>query len=228
MEYHDEIQYAAKVGNLDIIKSIHSKGAKLTDNMLIWAAEYGHLEAVEWLYLNKVKIKENAIYYASKNGHLEVVKWLFEHGAAIKYVLMDLEQVEGRRLQEYYLDKRSGNTCLKGRSRYGKVTCSIMDAAAENGHLELVKWLYNKGGVTSSNALQCATKSGHLDVVEYLGSLDAEIVAERAERHAEEVAEYFRTVEEARIANGARIAVKNAAKVAVVADSALISICVIM
>ena len=55
-----------------------------------------------------------------------------------------------------------------------------MDAAAENGHVELVKWLYNKSGIISDNAIQRAAKNYHLDIVKYMVSENNKIKAELA------------------------------------------------
>jgi len=48
--------------------------------------------------------------------------------------------------------------------------------AAENGHLEVVKFLVENGAVINDNnnyAVRWAARNGHFDVVTYLVSLDA-------------------------------------------------------
>ena len=48
-------------------------------------------------------------------------------------------------------------------------TKSAMDGAAENGHLDVIEWLYeNRTEGCSTNALHGAAENGHLDVVEWL------------------------------------------------------------
>ena len=37
--------------------------------------------------------------------------------------------------------------------------------ASRNGHIDIVKYLYNKSKETSLNSLACASNSGHLEIV---------------------------------------------------------------
>jgi hypothetical protein len=43
----------------------------------------------------------------------------------------------------------------------------LIDIAARNGHLDIVKWLYNHRGKRSHLAIDLAAGSGHLDVIKW-------------------------------------------------------------
>jgi ankyrin repeat protein len=43
-----------------------------------------------------------------------------------------------------------------------------MDAAASNGHLDLLKYLHSIGSICTKRAMDQAAGDGHLDVVKFL------------------------------------------------------------
>jgi hypothetical protein len=205
MDYSEQIQFAAINGNWESVKYMYSKGVKLTDNMMAIATDYSQLEVIKWLYLNGVKINKNAMYYAAKKGDLEIVKWLFEHGGRIIYVAINNKAEEGSRILEYYLPNSSEIGSLKYIKRLDAniiFTCSIMDTAAENGHFELVKWLYNKSGLISCNAINHAIRGNHFNIAGYLKFEINKIAIEEA-KEAKRVAEIDRITAEKRKAEEA-------------------------
>ncbi len=101
----------------------------------------------------------------------------------IIFMELDFSSIEkSRSLQSDYVKKcteyitlyksvENGNLhCLK--YLFSKGQCakySLMDMAAENGHLEIVIWLHeNRKEGCTIKAMDMAAKNGHLDVVKWL------------------------------------------------------------
>jgi len=54
-------------------------------------------------------------------------------------------------------------------------TKDAMDLAAENGHLEIVKWLHeNRTEGCTTNAMNSAARNGHLEMVQWLHAMHTE------------------------------------------------------
>ena len=51
-----------------------------------------------------------------------------------------------------------------------------------NGHLETVKYLFEKGAPVDKYAINCASYSGHLEIVKYLVSVNAYIDTEDSKK----------------------------------------------
>jgi ankyrin repeat protein len=49
-----------------------------------------------------------------------------------------------------------------------------IDTESKNGHLDVVKFLYDKGANYTTNAMNYASKNGHLDIVKYLHKVGSE------------------------------------------------------
>ena len=81
--------YAAKQGNVELLKFFHSKNLDLRysdDHPFRLAAEGGHLECVKFLYDFGADIRnknERALKKAVGNGHFNVVKFLVEKGVDV-------------------------------------------------------------------------------------------------------------------------------------------------
>jgi len=67
---------AARYGNLNIVRYLHSIGKDCTKNAMDSAAMYGHLEVVKYLHSIGEECTTDAIDWAATYGHLDVVEYL--------------------------------------------------------------------------------------------------------------------------------------------------------
>ncbi len=72
-------------------------------------------------------------------------------------------------LQDYakvlcFVNKRVNKIC----SKYVDKKINVMNIAAEDGYLELIKWTRNMYPHWNSKTFACAAKGGHLDVLKWL------------------------------------------------------------
>ena len=137
-----------------------------------WAAENGHLEVIKWLYKNCKEFRgHNHVFLAAKNGHLEVIKWFHENYDNL------------RNNENITCEVKDGEICIPlmlwmmVTYDFGGIvwSASNMDVAAENGQLEVVKWLHeNRTEGCTEKAMGWAAYNGHLEVVKWLYENDAE------------------------------------------------------
>lgn len=174
---------AAGNGHLEVVQFLHDHReegctAKAMDN----AAGNGYLEVLRWLHENRSEGLERAMDLAMENGHVEVVKWLQIHhedkewswnapcfAAAnghfkiIQFVYQDRVKRTGPH-EVGYDDEDYYNYCFN--DDFENWT---MSAAAENGHLKIVKFLDQFWlGECSRGGWTAAAENGHLEVVKWL------------------------------------------------------------
>ncbi|EFA75935.1 hypothetical protein PPL_10509 [Heterostelium album PN500] len=136
------------------------------------ACKYGHLEIVRYFLEEKPQQESSigicstsALSAAASNGHLQVVKYLFE---SVKlqwdfdiYSLVTIFEKGYLQVIEY-LCSNFGNDKLELRVEY-------FDAAASNGHLQLVQWIHaNRSEGFTREAINRASEHGHLSLVQFL------------------------------------------------------------
>ena len=154
------------------------------------AAAEGHLEILIWAHLNGYKCNGRTLWDAAITaGHLEVLKWIIcvrkiynpSYNAAGSCGHLHIVQygfLTSRRVQS------SGINMLAG--------------AAQEGHLNVVKWLHEKG-YRYDSAIEYAAGFGHLPVVKYLHentntNNNSFILCAPAQRGRIEVIEYLCSV----------------------------------
>ena len=151
---------------------------------LVWAARKGNLSVVKLL----VEAGSNVNLYskgdhtpliaAASSGHLEIVKYLIAKGAEVNQMLLG----EGRACTIVYTDRSGININYAvdqlnrsheiGKTIPGEGTALI--AAARMGHLNVVKYLLEKGAAidtkvnSQGTALICAVGYGHYNIVKLL------------------------------------------------------------
>ncbi|EGZ16649.1 hypothetical protein PHYSODRAFT_300026 [Phytophthora sojae] len=110
---------------------------------LTQAAGNGHLAMVEWLLGNAHARTTEAFAKAVKNGHFEVAQCLHRHGLAMFTPLIMYETAKNgdlvmiQWLREAFAHKPRLDIFQTDRNRR-----SMMDAAAERGHLHVMKYLH--------------------------------------------------------------------------------------
>jgi len=141
------IDYASKLGKLDIIKYlIENYDVKYYIKAIENGCEYGHIEILKFLfesikYLDKsVHLKydlSKSFKLTSKNGHLNILRCLF--------------------------------TYCKTHDLYVYNSSNLIDIACQYGHFEILKYLIEQQKIfCDSNVLVEACKYNHVDIIKYL------------------------------------------------------------
>ncbi|EGG22277.1 hypothetical protein DFA_04395 [Cavenderia fasciculata] len=168
-EYRSEGAYramdlAAENGHLEILKYLHfnrSEGA--TAMAMDWAAQNRHIDIVKYLCEHRTEGCVRSLEYAARNGDIEMVLYLINNlkvrcfNFTLKEVLdkgrLDIFQI----LYDHYKEKSD------------IWTKDIMDCAAKNGYIDIVKLLhFNRTEGPSRGAMVGAAAMGHFDVVKFL------------------------------------------------------------
>ena len=155
--------YAASNGHLDVVKWLHEYTKEgCTHLAMDRASENGHLEVVKWLHEHRSEgCTGAAMDRAASNGHLEVVKWLHEHRSeGCTHLAMDYAASNGH-LEIVILLHHNGV----------KFSDRMFVTTVRNGHLHVVKWLYqniSKHWHDANSAIDIAISNGHFKMVKWL------------------------------------------------------------
>lgn len=188
---------AAKAGHLDILEWLYDNNADVDYvQPNTEAALNGHLNIVKWMievykfpnHIARSRWFSKALKSAITRGNWPMIHYLFEHQPkcflkrgfdnAIKLGVLELvkylhangfessrdpmvEAAEHGHLNilQYLFD----NIPDKGNSD------TVMDVAAQNNHLDIVKWLHeNRNDGCSERAIPLAASNGHLNMVKWL------------------------------------------------------------
>ncbi|RHY34183.1 hypothetical protein DYB32_001079 [Aphanomyces invadans] len=153
--------HAAITGNVPLLKHLHSQLNVLMVTpyyVVDFAAWSGHFDALVFLLSIRHRgMSAHALSQAARHGYVQIVQFLLRH-----------------------LHSRSPTAVVaaasNGHLNIVELLCpdyqdtiddEAMDVAAAGGHLDVVKWLYNRGS-RSWRALLAAAKHGHTHVMEYL------------------------------------------------------------
>ncbi|KYQ88305.1 hypothetical protein DLAC_11000 [Tieghemostelium lacteum] len=127
----------------------------------------GNIEILEFIYsksLSKCYFTNHAIDMAAKNGKMNVIRFLVEQFIGMKCIYALVYACKGG----YY------DIVVYLCENFPKIKhhAKAMDLAAQGGHLEILKYLYNKWGANfTSRAINKATENGHLETLKYLYSI---------------------------------------------------------
>jgi len=103
-------------GQLTILKWLHQKGDRCTDNAMMLAAANGHLAVVQWYYEKYQMCASDVMHRAAINGHTDIVKWLYKYklGRITKHMILVTKAgghtelatwLEGQNITKTYLVK---------------------------------------------------------------------------------------------------------------------------
>ncbi len=159
--YRYSAEYAAKGGNLPLLKWIVDHGGELTEYVPEEAASNGHLDVLKWLY-KRVKFSHFVILYAADNGHIDIIKWLeykekhipmttsFHAGTYGHVEIIEFMIEKGYKLEpmtESDIAKFGRLDLLK--QIHEKKLLNISEhasiGAARGGHVHVLEWLLEKG-----------------------------------------------------------------------------------
>ena len=124
-----DLEGAAGVGRLDIVKSFFTNKGKLKRsatqqemlNAFAWACQFGQADVVEFLLNRGVSVGkalkhhgQTGLHWAAYGGHLSIVKLLLGHGASVhvkdptfdgtplQWALYEWRQLKGQKREPYY------------------------------------------------------------------------------------------------------------------------------
>ncbi|EGG22276.1 hypothetical protein DFA_04394 [Cavenderia fasciculata] len=166
---NNAMDWAAENGNIEMVKYLHqhrSEGA--TTYAMDLAAKNGHIEIVQFLSEHRTEgCSQEALNYAARNGDIEMLSFLVDT-VKIKCQLDTLkESLENGHLDTFHFIYNH----ISNNKKNDKIlwTTEVMDLAAKNGHIEIVKFLseHRTEGATN-RAMDMAAGNGHFEVVKYL------------------------------------------------------------
>lgn len=174
--------------------------------VVYWAALKHHMEIIRWIYLHRpYDFTEGALLGAMEGGHLDIAQWLSANGlvfdleairpSLLKIVDLPMAQWVIRECESLpssernrWMDFAVQNAARCGNLEALKLLCAqyetpqnlftLMQIAAEAGHLNIVQWLHSQGAFCSYAFMDTAATHGHLAIVQWL-------YAERSEGYAD-------------------------------------------
>ena len=174
---------AARGGNIQVMKYLLEKGAKLDAKSLQTAIDNGQLEMAKWMLENGCSLENISIKTAAGKGYLKIVKWALENrckyeaNAALSAVnsgqlrVVEYLHTNGFELHEkcFIVALEIGHlNIVQYLSKTMKFPENAFDLAVKSGDLDVVKWLYENGCATSKNAPTIAARCGYLYILKWL------------------------------------------------------------
>jgi hypothetical protein len=107
-EHSSEINmnYACQIGNLELVKYLHSIGKDCSERAMNYACIYGHLDIVKYLHSIRKNITGDHMYIAIYNKHFEILEYLcnfIDYQPRNNYGSSDLIR---NLLEHYIVDKK--------------------------------------------------------------------------------------------------------------------------
>ena len=87
---HTDVEYAAKIGNLEILKYLHEQGYPWNRLTCTVAAGYGHLNCLTYLHENNCPWDYRTCHWAALKGHLDCLIYAIENGCPFKRTICNL------------------------------------------------------------------------------------------------------------------------------------------
>lgn len=149
----------ARYGNVDLMELLHQNGGHINkDSISYVAAQYGQMQILCWAKNNDCLMNAHVCGSAAFCGHFEILKWCYENGCPLhgECLLEENNIYHNGRI----LDKKSDK----------KVTAYVnaCDNAAQNGHLEIIKWATENGCPWSVHTIFSSVYSGKLEILKWL------------------------------------------------------------
>lgn len=177
---------AASKGNVEIAKLLVSRGADIRHinsnkkTPLDEASYSGYLTMVEYLseFLPKSEYGYAALW-AARKGKNDILKYFIEtKGVSVDYVNTNATRSSGVLLAEAacngklntckYLISKGATLDYHPKSSIGTHFYSALEMAAQNGQLDIVKYLIEEHHAKLYNALELAEKEKKPEIVDYL------------------------------------------------------------
>lgn len=146
--------------------------------VLYWSWKLGYKHVVDVVIPEDAKV----IHFQDKS---RADKLLLSNLRPISNIYEYLYPIADMSVKEYIMTQLVENNCIETIKRihtahdlrkdvryFQRINVQTsMDRAAENGHLEVLKFLYNIGATCSTSSMIWAASNGHLDVLKFLHSV---------------------------------------------------------
>ncbi len=152
------MDYAAGIGELNIMKWLKHIGVQITSHTFRKAAINNQFIVCEWLQHNNCHWQERDSCKVALNGHLGMLQWLHSNSHEITFLLPN------------YAAKRGHLDIIKWSKTIDIIhSVSSYQYAAKNGHIHILEWLYEEDkDETPTNVCISAIKGGKLETLQWL------------------------------------------------------------
>ena len=206
----NSISIAITSQNLEIIKWLHTKSNYFSYSELLLSAKYGDMNILEWIYNNRninnelfidkinwinnivfnseyikyhISNKNHPLIFAGEAGNLEVVEYICKKQSRDVTLKVIQETVKYATINGFIDIIIFFNDNYKEKNIYSS---NIISYAASNGHLNIIKYIYENENVNFNNnnnsnqkiekinllsgrlAIDLAALNGHLDIIKWL------------------------------------------------------------
>ena len=176
---------ASKEGHIECLEYYFNNGELLTEITTSLAAKGGHLDCLKFLYENGCKWSDGTSTRAATNKHFDCLKFAYENGAMwyINTSFMVACVPDNMKCFKYVHSNGVNITkdTIIGAALYGNIeylkyiydhnidliSHEFINAAAESGNLDCLKYLHEKGCKINSEIVHTSAINGHLDCLEY-------------------------------------------------------------
>jgi hypothetical protein len=132
-------------GNLEMLKYLHENGCPITRHTVKEAAAWGRLDCLKYLHKNGCDWDSAAPLLAAENGNLDCFKYLYENQCPIDLQeCLDYATREEKKIIIINYIKNL-NSCKTKKNKKKKSCCNDYNEAAENEHMDCLKYLFQKG-----------------------------------------------------------------------------------
>lgn len=178
------VGYVANSGRVEVVEWAMSRfGLELDDTVMRHAIIEGHTELAKWLHATASLsyVSAYALVGAAANQYFEVIEWALQHLTVVEDeelspTVEDDEELSPNDDVDEGLSSIADAAAEKGHLAILKLLNevsddewpeTVMDAAAGGDHLGVVKWLHeNRYEGYTTDAMNSAAGRGHLEVVQ--------------------------------------------------------------
>lgn len=157
-ERHDPLVNAIVIGRLDVVCILSARAVGGTEAATA-AAESGRLDCLKLLHQHGYPWDETACEQAAAAGRLNCLQYLHENGCPWNNTVV-LQSVLNNHFDCVQYAREQGLD-------WHKDTMTI----AEKGHLEMLKYVVDRGCVCEERATYFAARAGHIECLKYLLSV---------------------------------------------------------
>ncbi len=151
-------------GNMEALKWMVKNGIFMGWGTAVGAAMGGNLAVLEWVGADQIyeQVVPHVAKGAAISGHLHIIEWLTKHNFPLPMTMMEDAARAGQlHVLEWLWEVAWKDT---NENPWGPL---VFNAALENGHFVIVKWLLEHGGVLpqDQDTIKAAASSGSLDLL---------------------------------------------------------------